>query len=61
MSEMNEFTQTQISEHTVLEKFEGEPSENNLVEKVFIEDGRIVKIERYRDGVLISSETVKEV
>jgi hypothetical protein len=58
MSEMNEETGTVIDEYTVLQKFEGEPKPENLIERIHIDNGEIVKREVYENGELVSSEDV---
>lgn len=58
---MNDATAAAINEYTVLNKFEGDPAPENLVERIHIENGEIIKVEKYEAGELISSETVKEV
>lgn len=50
-----------VREVGVLEKFEGEPVPENLIEKIFIENGEIIKRETYRNGRLLKTEQVKEV
>lgn len=55
---MEEKEKVEIKETTVLEKFEGEPVPENLIEKVFIEDGTIVKHEYYENGDLVSTQEV---
>lgn len=61
MSNISDETLAQFQEYTVLSKFEGEPEPENLIERVHIEDGEIVKVEKYENGEFVSSETVKEV
>lgn len=61
MSDMQEFENVQISEVSVLEKFEGEALPENLIERIHIEDGEIIKVEKFENGDLVESETVKEV
>lgn len=50
-----------ITENTVLEKFEGAPAPENLVERIHIEDGVIIRVEKFDGGELVSAEDVKEV
>lgn len=50
-----------VTENTVLEKFEGEAKPENLFERVHIQDGEIIKIEKFDNGELVSTEQVKEV
>lgn len=45
-SDMKEETKFQIDEEIVLEKFEGDPTPENLVERVYLKNGKIVKIEK---------------
>lgn len=61
MSNMTEFENVEVREETVLEKFEGEAAPENLVERIHIVDGEIIKVEKYENGDLVESETVKEV
>jgi len=61
MTDMNEFENVVIKEVSVLEKFEGEPAPENLIERIHIEDGEIIKVEKFDNGDLVESETVKEV
>jgi hypothetical protein len=61
MTEMNEETAAQFTEYTVLAKFEGDASPENLIEQVHIQDGEVIMVEKFENGELISSETVKEV
>lgn len=60
MSNM-EFENVDVKEVSVLEKFEGEPKPENLFERIHIEDGEIIKVERYENGDLVDTEIVKEV
>jgi len=61
MSNMNEFENVEVKEVSVLEKFEGDALPENLIERIHIEDGEIIKVEKYENGDLVESETVKEV
>lgn len=58
---MDEYEKFQIYESTVLEKFEGQPAPENLIERMHIEDGEIIKVEKFENGELVSTENVKEV
>lgn len=58
---LNEFENVEIKEVSVLEKFEGEPAPENLIERIHIEDGEIIKRETFENGELVSTEDVKEV
>lgn len=51
----------EVKEVSVLEKFEGEPLPANLIERIHVVDGKIIKVDKYKDGKLIESKTVKEV
>ena len=51
----------EIKEVSVLEKFEGEPLPENLFERIHIECGEIIKVEKFEAGELVSTEQVKEV
>lgn len=51
--------QVNIDEQAILSKFEGEPLPENLIERVYIDNGKIVKHEFYEAGQLI--KTVEEV
>lgn len=59
--EMNENSPVGINEKTVLEKFEGAPEPENLIERIHIENGEIIKREQFENGELVSSEAVEEV
>lgn len=61
MSEMNEETLAGINEYTVLSKYEGEAAAENLIEQIHIENGEIIKVDKFDNGELVSSEEVKEV
>lgn len=61
MSEMNEEQPVDVHEMTVLEKFEGAPEPENLIERIHIENGEIIKHEKFENGELVSSEAVEEV
>lgn len=62
MSEqMNEAVPAEIKENTVLEKFEGAPEPENLVERIHIEDGEIIRVDKFENGEQVSTEVVKEV
>lgn len=50
-----------VTESVVLEKFEGAPVVENLIERMHIENGEVVKVEKFENGDLISTEQVKEV
>lgn len=58
---MEDATNTQISEVTVLEKFEGDAVLENLFERIHIQDGEIIKREQFENGELVATENVKEV
>ena len=58
---MEEANPVEVKEVSVLEKFEGQPAPENLIERIHIEDGEIIKVEKFENGDLISSEEVKEV
>lgn len=45
----------EVDEKTVLEKFEGEPRPENLIERIHIHNGDIVKWEKFEDGELVQS------
>ena len=51
---------TEVHEYAVLEKFEGEAKEENLIERLHIENGEVVKVDKFENGELVSSETVSE-
>lgn len=61
MSEMNEDAPVVINESTVLEKFEGPAEPENLIERIHIENGEIIKQEFYENGELVHTETIEEV
>lgn len=58
---LNEFENWEVKEVSVLEKFEGEPAPENLIERIHIEDGEIIKVEKFENGDLVETEVVKEV
>jgi len=45
----DEATITTVTESTVLEKFDGEPVPENLIERIYIENGEVVKVETLGD------------
>jgi hypothetical protein len=51
----------EIKEVSVLEKFDGEATPENLIERIHIEDGEIIKREFYENGELVDSEIIEEV
>lgn len=62
MSEqMAESNPVEVSEFVVLEKFEGPAEPENLIERIHIENGEIIKQEFFENGTLIESQEVKEV
>ena len=56
-----EFENVEVKEVSVLEKFEGKPLPENLIERIHIEDGEIIRVEKFENGDLVESEIVKEV
>lgn len=44
-----------VREEAVLEKFEGQPEDGNLLERITIVDGEITKHEFFEDGVLANT------
>lgn len=59
---MGDATPTEVHEYAVLEKFEGEETTAEaLIERIHIENGEIIKVEKWDNGELVSSEDVKEV
>lgn len=63
MSEqMSDPTPVEVHEYVVLEKFEGEDATpENLIERIHIENGEIIKQEWFENGELTASQEVKEV
>ena len=60
--QMADPTPVEVHEYAVLEKFEGEETTlENLIERIHIENGEIIKKETWENGSLVSSEDVKEV
>lgn len=55
---VNDEPQVNIDEQVILSKFEGEPLPENLIERVHIDNGNIVKHEFYEAGQLIRVEEV---
>lgn len=61
MSNNEDITQTQIGYYAVLEKFDGDSTEpEDLVERLHIEDDVVVKVEKFENGELVSSEDVTD-
>jgi hypothetical protein len=61
MSENNvEVAALGISVTGVLDKFNGEPTPENLVERVHIEDGAVVKVEFFEDGEKVGENLIEE-
>lgn len=58
---INEEQPVDVHELVVLEKFEGPAEPENLIERIHIENGEIIKRETYEGGELVASEDVKEV
>lgn len=58
---IEESTPVVVREVGVLEKFEGDPAPENLVQKVYVENGEIIKVEDYESGQLVNTQQVKEV
>ena len=58
---MEEANPVEVKEVSVLEKFEGEPVPENLFERIHIEDGEVIKVEKFENGDLVDTEIVKEV
>lgn len=51
----NEIGKVVVREEAVLEKFEGEPEDGILLERVYLTDGVITKHEFFEDGVLTNT------
>jgi len=47
-----------VKEEVVLEKFEGEPVAENLVQRVYLENGRIIKEEKIENGKVVETKEV---
>lgn len=61
MTSLNHESQpVQIAETGVLEKFNGEALPENLFERVFVEEGTIVKVEYFEAGVKVGEQIVEE-
>jgi hypothetical protein len=41
-----------VEERGVLEKFEGDPAPENLLERIYLKDGVIIRHEYFENGVL---------
>jgi hypothetical protein len=55
-------TPVQVRVDGVLEKFDGNSTDPaDLTERIYIEDSEIVKVEKYENGEVVSTEIVKEV
>lgn len=50
-----------VKEIIVLSKFEGEPIPENEFERIHIQNGEIVAIQKIENGEVVETETVKEV
>lgn len=48
-----------IDEYTILAKFEGEALPENLVEQIHIDNGLVVRVDKFENGELVSSEEVE--
>jgi hypothetical protein len=54
-------TPVQVRVDGVLEKFDGNSTDPaDLTERIYIEDSEIVKVEKYENGEVVSTEIVKE-
>lgn len=58
---VNDSQPLNVKEVLVLSKFEGEPLPENEFERIHIEDGVIVTIEKIENGEVVDRQTVKEV
>lgn len=47
-----------VKEEAILEKFEGEPLPENLIARIYLEDGKIVKEETIENGEVVDSREV---
>lgn len=55
---IDEVSKADIIEEVVLSKFEGEPVPENEIERVYIVDGTITKIETIENGEVVSTKEV---
>lgn len=55
MGHFDEKARVVAKEETVLEKFEGDVDAGVLVERLYIENGVIIKVETFEDGVLTNT------
>lgn len=55
-SPINEQSTVDYNITMVLEKFEGDAIPENLVEKIYIEDGSVVKTEHFSEGGLVGTD-----
>jgi hypothetical protein len=53
---MEEVGKVVVREDMVLEKFEGEPEDGVLLERVYLTDGLITKHEYFENGELVRTE-----
>lgn len=53
---MEEVGKVVVREDMVLEKFEGEPEDGVLLERVYLTDGLITKHEYFENGKLVRTE-----
>jgi hypothetical protein len=56
----NEQGEFSLSEFAVLEKFDGDVEDGNVVERIEILDGKITKHEWLEEGKVVRTETFKD-
>jgi hypothetical protein len=54
----NEKPKFKIEERVILEKFEGDPEPENLVERIHLVNGKIVKEEKIENGEVVETREV---
>jgi hypothetical protein len=58
MAELGDTSEVVVDENAVLEKFEGDPLPENLVERVYLHNGEIVKHEIYENGEFVAEREI---
>jgi len=53
--QMNESTEARVDEHVLLEKFNGDPADGDVIERIEILNGTIVKREYLENGVVVAT------
>lgn len=45
-----------LTEHVMLEKFEGEPEDGILLERIYLQDGIMIGHEHFKNGMLVVTD-----